>query len=440
MSNIFFSGICGISMSGAAILAAKQGHRVSGSDREPCPEIRAELEAFGIKVFCGHKAENADGCDIFVYTAAISPDNPELERARQNGASIYTRAGFIAEITKAYSNRIGIAGTHGKSTVCGMCEAAFIGANVDITSLIGAKNPEGKAYRIGSSDTVLFEACEYKRSFLNFRPTVGTVLNIERDHTDCYPTMDSEISAFSAYLDNCNTAILNSDDPYTKKLRIPENTLYFSLNNKKADVYAENLRCEHGLFRYTGVINGKDAFEISLKVPGIHNVKNSLAAMANAYICGLDLTKASKAISDFRGMKRRFEYKGSINGCAVYDDYAHHPTEIRATLRTAKEMGFYKIYCAFQSHTYSRTSALFSEFCSAFEDADKVFITDIYAAREKNDIGVSGKSLAANTPRAEYSPDLNILKNQLTEYASPGAVILTLGAGELNKISSELCQ
>ncbi len=430
--KIFFSGICGISMYSLAIAAKSNGFDVIGSDIAPNSEISVELEKNGIKVIPFHSAENVM-CDVFVYTSAVSEDNAELKKAREIGAKIFTRAEFLGNMISEYQNRIGIAGTHGKSTVSGMCHKIFSDCGLDHSAFIGARDASGSSFRLGKGDTVLFEACEYKRSFLNFTPTVGAVLNIERDHTDCYPSFNSQISAFQKYVDRSRIAVLSSDDPIARGLK-HDSGFYFSLHNMDAELHADGLYSHYGQFSYIGVLRGKREFEVNLKVSGLHNVRNSLAAMSIAVLQGLDLEAASRSVSEFSGMRRRFEFLGEMNGAAVYDDYAHHPTEIRAALSAAKAMGFDKIYCAFQSHTFSRTAALFNEFASSFYDADRVFITDIYAAREEDNGKMSGELLAAATPNAEYVP-ISCLAERLAGVARKGVMIITMGAGRLDEIA-----
>ncbi len=434
--KVFFSGVCGISMCGLAAATKMHGYEVMGSDINPTPDIRRELERLGIRVLPFHDEKNID-CDVFIYSSAISECNPELLKARKIGAKIFSRAEYLGSLTDEYNVRVGIAGTHGKSTVSGMCSKLFADCGRDASVFIGAKDQDGRTFRIGNSDTVIFEACEYKRSFLNFNPSLGVILNIERDHTDCYPSLEDEISSFSSFAQNSERVILSFDDLNCKKIKHTY-PFFFSLNDKNANMYAKNLCSEHGCFSYIGVLNGKSEFELSLRVSGIHNALNSLATMSVAAQCGLDLELASAAISGFCGMKRRFEYIGLLNGAKIYDDYAHHPTEIRAALRSARDMGFENVYCAFQSHTYSRTSALFDEFCDSFSDADAVFITDIYAARESDDLGVSGKMLAEATPNGIYVKSFSELSECLISLAKPNTAIITLGAGELNKVARGL--
>ncbi len=438
--KIFFSGICGISMSSLAIISANRGYSVIGSDAGCNSEALSELSDYGIKVYPSHSEKNIEGCGALIYTAAVSPDNPELLKARQIGIPVYSRAEYLGKILSGYPQRIGISGTHGKSTVCGMTSKIFAGCGNDCTSLIGARTvTDGKAYRIGKSDTVVFEACEYKRSFLCLDPTTAVVLNIEKDHTDCYGTVAEEISAFSSYIKSAQYRVLSLDDKNTASIAGNESSAFwFSISDPHADLYAENISEKNGFYSFDGMLRGEKAFTLTLSVPGLHNVKNALAAMSVARVHKLDMEKAALALSGFHGMKRRFEHIGSYNGAEIYDDYAHHPTEIRSTLRAARDMGFSEIICAFQPHTYSRTAALFNEFITAFTDADRVVLADIYAAREKNSIGISSRDLAARIPNSVYIPDFDGILSYLRSAARPGVLLLTMGAGELDTVARKL--
>ncbi len=440
--NIFFSGICGISLSSLAIIASESGKRVRGSDTGCNQEALRELGMHGIEVVPYHSADNLGDCGEFVYTAAISADNPELLQARRLGIPVYSRAEYLGKLISGYSERIGVSGTHGKSTVCGMISEIFSKCGLDCTSLIGARTvSDGKAYRVGTSDTVIFEACEYKRSFLSLDPTTAVVLNIEKDHTDCYGTVGEAVEAFGEYIKNAKRCVLSFDDKNVRQ--ISENALspfYFSLSDHEADMYAENISESGGFYTFDGFIGGKKKFTLTLSVPGLHNVRNALAAMSAAYICGLDINMAAAALSGFCGMKRRFEYIGSCRGAKVYDDYAHHPTEIKSALRAARGMGFKEVVCAFQPHTYSRTAALYDEFLTAFSDADKVVLAEIFAARETNELGISSKALADGIPNAVYIPDFKEIERYMRSLAKPGTLLITMGAGELDSVARRLAE
>lgn len=440
--RIYFSGILGVSLSTLALIAAERGYTVLGSDIGDSPETLKRLTESGIKVYPTQSAENVRGFDVFVYSAAISENDPELEYARSAGMQVLTRAELLGSLISEYTNRIGISGTHGKSTVSGMLTEIFLTEKRDITALIGAESIDlCGSFRIGSGDTAVYEACEYKRSFLRFPPTLAVVLNIEREHTDCYPELSDAIEAYASFAESARAAVLCLDDEgcrmLGRALSAPK-VLYYSLESSEAELYAENICCTGGYYSFDAVFKGKRLFSARLKVPGIHNVKNALAAAGAAYLSGVDPRMIGEGLSRFSGMKRRLEYIGECRGAAVYDDYAHHPTEIRASLECARTLGFKKIICAFQPHTYSRTAAFFKEFTEAFSAADTVVFTDIFAAREENTCGVSGRALAEATENGIYISALGEIKEYLEKRAEPGTLIITMGAGRLNAVAKAL--
>lgn len=442
IKGIFFSGILGCSLSSLAVISRLKGYNVAGSDSGENAETVKKLTEIGIKVYPSQNAENVIGFDALVYSAAVSEDSPEIRYAKINGMKIFTRAEFLGCIISEYSEKIGISGTHGKSTVSGMLADIFLAEKRDVTALIGAQSVslDGN-FRLGRGDTVIYEACEYKRSFLDFPPSLAVVLNIEKEHVDCYSTVSDATEAYFDFIKNAEKCVLNYDDTECRRLgeRICEKEiLYFSLSEKSADVHAENICEKNGFYSFDVIFVGNKLFSVKLSVPGIHNVKNSLAAIAASILSGVPADGMETGLCRFSGMKRRFEYVGTCGGAAVYDDYAHHPTEIKATLEGAMRMGFKKIICAFQPHTYSRTAAFFDEFTEAFYGVNEVIFTDIYAAREKNVYGVSSEMLARATENGIYISDFGELERYLREKAESGTLILTLGAGRLNEVARAL--
>lgn len=440
--RIYFSGILGASLSSLALLCRDRGYKVGGSDTGKNGELIKKLEKNGINVFSCQSSENIEGYDVLVYSAAIPNDSPELSAARKKGLKIFSRSEFLGYIISEYRCKIGVSGTHGKSTVSGMITDVFLAENRDVTALIGAESVSlGGSLRIGNDDTVIYEACEYKRSFLDFPPLHAVVLNIETEHTDCYPTLSDAVEAYGEFIKNAKKCVLSYDDKGCRMLQSNisgKEMLLFSIHDKKADLYAENICCENGFYSFDTVYKDKKLFSVNLRVPGIHNVKNALAATAAALLSGVSHEAIKSGLEKFSGMRRRFEYIGECRGASVYDDYAHHPTEIRCTLDGAKKLGFEKIICAFQSHTYSRTAAFFKEFTEVFAEADEVIFTDIFAAREKNIYGVSGKALADATENGRYISDFGELTDYLRGKASPGTLIITMGAGRLNEVARSL--
>ncbi len=440
--GIFFSGILGCSLSSLAFISKQRGYNVMGSDSGENPEMMKKLTDEGIKVYTSQTAENLVGSDVLVYSAAVSEDCPEIRYAKENGMKIFTRAEFLGGVISEYGEKIGISGTHGKSTVSGMITDIFLAEKRDVTALIGAESVSLNGnFRLGRGDTVIYEACEYKRSFLDFPPSLAVVLNIEKEHVDCYSTVSDATEAYFDFVKNAEKCVLNYDDAECRRLgeRLHGmEMLYFSLLEKSADVHAENICEKDGFYSFDVIFVGNKLFSVKLSVPGIHNVKNALAAIAAAILSGVSAEAMERGLCRFSGMKRRFEYVGTCGGAAVYDDYAHHPTEIKATLESAARMGFRKIICAFQPHTYSRTAAFFNEFTEAFGGVEEVIFTDVYAAREENVYGVSGEMLAKATENGIYISDFGEVERYLRKKADKGTVIITLGAGRLNEVARAL--
>ncbi len=440
--KIYFSGILGSSLSSLARLTAKRGYTVAGSDSGESTETARRLTESGITVYSHQTAENPSGFDALVYSSAVPDTCPELVYARKTGMKIFTRAEFLGHIIKEYRHRIGVSGTHGKSTASGMLAEAFSAGKRDITALIGADGenfPGG--LRTGNGDTVIYEACEYKRSFLSLSPSLAVVLNVEREHTDCYPELSDAVTAYAEFAESASVAVLNYDDygcqTLGKCLKNPKKA-WFSVTNPNAELYAENICCADGFYSFNVCIKGEEPFSVCLRVPGIHNVQNALAAAGAAYFSGVSAEKIREGLMRFSGMRRRLEYIGECRGAAVYDDYAHHPTEIRSSLDCVRKFGFKKVICAFQPHTYSRTAAFFNEFAEALGKADEAVITDIFAARESDSLGMSGRRLAEAVKNGVYISDFGEITEYLYGKACPETLIITMGAGRLNTVAKEL--
>lgn len=441
--SIFFIGIGGITMSSLAHISHIRGYRVGGSDRTET-ELTDRLSECGIEIFYSHDASHIDGYDAVVYTVAVSPDNPEYKAALSRGIPCISRADFLGYLMTGYKRRVGISGMHGKSTCTSMCAMAFCDAGGDPTVVSGAElSAMGGAYRIGGHDNFVFEACEYMDSFLDFNPTVAVVLNIEMDHVDYFSSMAQIRRSFSAYMTligQDGVAIINADDENVMLAAkfFGGRKVTFSTKDPAADYSAANIVFDMGRAEFDVVRGGAFAAHIKLSVPGAHNVYNALAAFAAACECGLDGERAAAGISRFTGAHRRMEYKGSFCGASVYDDYGHHPTEVRATLRTMREVGTGRLFCVFQSHTYSRTARLFEDFAAALATADRTVVADIYAARETDTMGVSGERLAAETVKCggnavyggNFEHIVEILKAELRE----GDTLVVMGAGDIYRI------
>lgn len=434
--SLHFAGIGGISMSTIALMAQKKGYAVTGSDRSESDAVK-KLVATGIPVAIGHLPESVEGKDAVIYTAALGMDNPELSRAAELEIPLISRGEFLGYLMCDYTTRIGVSGTHGKTTTTSMIAHLFECAGYDPTVANGAILPKiGSAYRPGGDDYFVYEACEYKDSFLSFEPSIAVITNLELDHTDYFDSLDAIIASFRKAIEPSHAVVANMDSENVKRALIGYDgwVIGISLTDEGADFYPRDLRYEHGTGVYTLCKKGIPLCEIKLPVIGEFNVYNSLCAAAIAITCGVEPADLAAAFPSFSGAARRFERKGVVNGIAVYDDYAHHPDEIKATLEAATRLGYKRIFCVFQPHTYSRTHDLLPQFESAFGAADQVIFADIYAARETDTKGVSSALLAKDTGGI-YLPSFEAIADYLAEVATPGDLILTMGAGDVYKIA-----
>ena len=438
--SIFFIGIGGISMSSLAQISLSLGYRVGGSDRSENVQT-AQLKAKGIPVFPSHDAKNIEDYDAVVYTVAIGADNPEYLAAKAAGKPLLSRADYLGYLMVSYHHRIGVAGMHGKSSCTAMCAQIFLAAT-DATVLCGAELPllGGSTCNIGNEqEHFVFEACEYMDSFLDFNPTLAVILNMGMDHPDYFKSLEQVRASFLNYARRTGkdgTVLYNADDAESV-LALQEfegRHVTFGIE-KTADYTARNIRHENGTTHFEFWSREECLCNICLHVFGRHNVYNALAAAAAASICGISPDLIEKSLADFVGTNRRMERKGILNGAVVYDDYGHHPVEINATLSGAKEMGYRRILCAYQPHTYSRTAKLFDEFVRAFDCADRVYFADIYAAREQNTFGISSKNLAESIGKtAEYCGSFENVAKALTRDAQEGDLVIVMGAGDIYKI------
>lgn len=442
VSSVFFIGIGGISMSSLACITHDRKIKTGGSDSTKS-DMTIKLESLGIEVFYGHSADNVKGYDAVVYTAAIADDNPELVYARENGLLCIYRADYLGSLMKPYNNKIGVAGMHGKSTVTGMISHIFIETGENPTVLNGAITRElDGAFRVGGKDSFIFEACEYKDSFLSFYPDISVLLNLEMDHVDYFHSLEQIKDSFGKYMAKASKAIVNLNDGnlmdackgYTGKL------ITYAVKNENADYNAVNIEHDkHGYPIFDIMKSGKKLCSVSLSIPGEHNIANTTAAIACADICGLDAQEAARSMRSFVGVLRRNEYKGeTAGGVTVYDDYAHHPSEIRSSLDGLKKLCKKKLWCVYQPHTYSRTAGLFDEFTQSFNDADFIIFAEIYAAREKNTFGISSKDIADKIEGAMYIPVFEDIASYLLENAEKGDLIVTMGAGDIFKLHKML--
>lgn len=447
--KLFFIGIGGVSMSALAMIAKEQGYTVGGSDRAVSENTEMLAEA-GIPVFPRHAPENITGYDAIIYNAAIGGGNPEYDAAQAAGLPLIYRSCFLSFLMRGYKHGIGIAGMHGKTTTSAMLSHLFLYARRDPAILIGAPLPElGHDFRSGEGDDFIFEACEYKDSFLSFRPSVAVVLNEEMDHPDYFKSLDQIKASFHKYLeipgeDGCD--IVNCDDENVLESveGCSARRVTFGIDNPTADYRATDIHFEDGYAHFTVQKHGTPFCDIALSVMGLHNVSNALACVAAADECGIDAKTIACGLSTFTGAGRRMEYKGILAGTAdgirvpVYDDFGHHPSEIMTTLDGARRMNAARLRCVYQPHTYSRTAGLFEEFVSAFDACDEVIFTEIYAARETNTFGVSSEQLAARIPHATYDADRAHLRDYLCNTSRDGDILVIMGAGDIAKFAETI--
>ena len=446
--HIHFIGIGGISMSGLAEILMGEGFTVSGSDAKESP-LTKSLEAKGAKIFYGQRASNImDSTEAVVYTAAIHSDNPEFAKAKEKNLPMLTRAQLLGQIMRNYETPIAISGTHGKTTTTSMVSHILLEGKCDPTISVGGILPAiGGNIRVGESETFVTEACEYTNSFLSFFPKISIILNIDADHLDFFKDLDdirNSFRRFSELLPSDGTLIINADIPNYQEItkNLPCRVVTYGLE-QEADYQAKDITFDkYGHASFTVYKNGRKTGSYYLKVPGMHNVSNALASIALGHLLGLTEEVIIKGLGSFTGTDRRFQYKGEVAGVTVIDDYAHHPTEIEATLHAAGNYPHQKIWCVFQPHTYTRTKALLPEFAKALTLADHVVLADIYAARETDTLGISSENLQKRiqelgTP-CEYFPTFDEIENFLLENCSRGDLLITMGAGDVVNIGEHL--
>ncbi len=436
-------GIGGVSMAPLAHVLLGRGLAVSGSDVRPGPAVE-ELQALGVPVHIGHAPENISGAALVIRTAAVHDDNPEIVAARAAGVPVFERAQAWGALMREYQSALCVAGTHGKTTTTSMCTHIALAAQADPTVMIGGSLPAlGKGWRVGAGSAMVVEACEYCDSFLSFFPTVAVILNIEADHLDYFtgglPQIQRSFRAFAELTPEDGAVVANAEDPNTMAALAGLDRPMLTFGLAAGDVTAAGLRWRNGLAGFDVRFRGETFCHVDLAVPGLHNVKNALAAAAAAIAMRWDAAAVSQGLAAFTGAGRRFERLGEVNGAAVYDDYAHHPGEIQALLTAVRPLGYERVICAFQPHTYTRTKSLFDGFVEALKLADLAVLTDIYPARETDTLGVSSAQLSAAVPGSLYCPSLSDLAAKLRELARPGDLILLVGAGDVVTVGKSLC-
>lgn len=440
-------GIGGVGVSALAEILQNRGYEVSGSDLKHST-LTDNLEQKGIRIYYTHDAAHVEDTDVVVYTTAVGADNPELARAIERGIPCITRADMLGIIMRGFKQSLAISGSHGKTTTTSMISVVLSHSDLDPTLLIGGEVKEiGSNARVGKGDIIVTEACEYKESFLSFKPKVSIVLNIEADHLDYFRDLDHIKDSFRRYISDTpgdGVLIINGDDQNCIDVTDAANcrVITFGLTDK-CDYKAEDISfTTAGHPEFTISHQGQKICRIHLSVPGQHNIYNTVAAFIASIYVGIDAVDACRSLSGFKGAVRRFDHLGEFNGVKVIDDYAHHPSEVKATLSAARNVPHNKIFCVFQPHTYTRTHELRSEFSTAFAQADVIIITDIYAAREKDTGLIHSRDLAEsiqNTGQpALYMASFDDIAAYLRTEAQPGDLIFTMGAGNINDLGNML--
>ena len=446
--HIHMIGIGGSSMSGLAQMLLEKGYRLTGSDNLETYATRHLRDDLHIPVTIGHKAENVHGADLVVYTAAIHPDNPEFAEARSQGLPMLSRAELLGQIMDNYNNSVAVAGTHGKTTTTSMISEILLAAKSDPTITVGGILPSiGGNLRVGHSGIFVSEACEYTNSFLNFRPKYSIILNVEAEHLDFFKDINDIRRSFRKFAGNTladGATIINGEIADHQELTdgLPQQIITYGFDDS-CEYYADNLTYDDKACPSFTAMHNKEAIcEIKLAVPGRHNAGNAMAAIALACTMGISTDAIIRGLDAFHGANRRFQYKGTVDGVTIIDDYAHHPTEIRATLTAAQKYPHKRLVLVFQPHTYSRTKAFLDDFAEVLSMADVIVLADIFAAREQNTFGVSSKDilerLTAKGKDAHYFPSFEEIENFCREHCQKGDVLITMGAGDVVNIGETL--
>ncbi len=446
--HIHFIGIGGISMSGLAEILLEENFTVQGSDARES-ELTRHLEKKGITVFYGQRASNIiDGIDLVVYTAAIAEDNPEFAAARAKGLPMISRAELLGQIMDNYSRSIAVSGTHGKTTTTSMISQILLSADTDPTVTVGGilKAIDGNL-RVGKSDVFISEACEYTNSFLHFYPKYSIILNVEAEHLDFFKDIQDIRHSFRRFAENTQkdgVLIVNGEIENYRELTegLSPRVITFGLNDS-CDYYPKDISFDAGACAtFTAMYRGSEMMTVSLGVPGIHNVSNALAAIALAVEMKLRQEDILKGLLAFGGADRRFQYKGTVDGVTVIDDYAHHPTEIRATLKAAENYPHKRLVLVFQPHTYSRTKAFLDDFAEVLSMADIVVLADIFAAREKNTYGVSARDILVRLQQkgvdCHYFPSFEEIEKFLLKTCINNDLLITMGAGNIVTVGEHI--
>lgn len=451
-SHIHCIGIGGIGLSAVAEIFASRGYIVSGSDMK-MSDTTAHLASKGIKIYEGHSAENIKGADLVIYSAAVSPENPEIMAANAGGVMTATRAEALGALMNDYSTSIAVSGTHGKTTTTSMVSLILENAKTDPTILVGGNLHEFNGnVKIGKSDLFVTEACEYMDSFLSLRPKIEIILNIDSDHLDYFKDIDHIVASFDRFaklVPNDGYIVAYEANPFVSRVISDAdcNVITFGFN-ENSDYYAMNIEFNsEGHPAFDVCSKGKKISRVQLEIPGEHNISNALASFATCHTLGVPVDVITSTLQQYRGTQRRFDIIGTTkNNVKIIDDYAHHPTEIRATLKAAQNVPHNRLWCLFQPHTYTRTLALFDEFTTAFEDTNVLIMAEIYAAREKNIYKISSKKLITEIKKqnpekeAYYFNSLEEISKFVANNAQDGDMVITMGAGDIYKVAEMLME
>lgn len=447
--NIHFIGIGGISMSGLANLAINLGYRVSGSDEKVDNTAVCHLKEQGAIISRGHHPDNI-GSDInlVVYTAAVATDNPELLRAKELGITALDRAQFLSNLMEKYENSIAVSGTHGKTTTTSMISVIFNHAKKDPTILVGGELKDiGGNFRVGNSDIFITEACEYVDSFLKFYPKTAVILNIEKEHMDYFRDMDHILTSYTTFANQVKDhgcVIANGDDPNVRHVMdgVQKNKIFFGFSETNDAIIRNQGIGRDGNLSFDLDYEGNHLGHFDLQIRGVHNLYNATASILASYVNGVSIDDIKKGMNEYEGVGRRFELRGSYHGARVYDDYAHHPSEVKATLAAADTLNKNLLYTVFQPHTFSRTKEFLEVFADSFTESDIVIISDIYPSREKDTGLIHARELVEAIHRTGkevlYMGPMNEIKDYLMEKLQPDDVLLVIGAGDINQISTHL--
>ena len=432
--RIHMIGIGGSGMCPLAEILHSKGYELTGSDNNESDPL-SRIRNLGIKVFMGHSADNIKGAQLVVYSAAISEDNPELKAAREQGIPTMERSHMLGALTRHFDNVIGVCGTHGKTTVTSMITQILILNKMDPTAVIGGKLPLINSNGIaGGSETMVCESCEFVDTFLQLSPDIAVLLNIDNDHLDYFKTMENLTLSFHKFLAMASRAYINGDDERAKKAAEEINADIVTFGFGEENIYrAENIKRGKFGFSFDVIKNGEKIISIEMHIPGRHNVLNGLAAFAVCYDMGVSAEGIKDAIQKFTGAGRRFEFLGEYGGFMLADDYAHHPTEIRATLSAAKGLDYNRVIAVFQPFTFSRTALLKDEFISALSLADKVILTPIMGSREVNTYGISSEDLAKGLKDAVIADGFENIADTVIKTAGRGDLVITMGGGDIYK-------